>query len=78
MGKVGRGDEMRYMGVCSDGFGRTRVDHEHDGGYAEAKTREKGWGVVRKWGKHTQRLQTTGVQKVRLGLRGRLERSREK
>ena len=48
MGKVGRGDEMRYMGVCSDGFGRTRVDHEHDGGYADAKTRKMGAGGVQK------------------------------
>ena len=28
MGKGGRGDERRYMGVCSDGFGRREVDDE--------------------------------------------------
>ena len=42
------------MGVCSDGFRRTRVDQENDGGYADAKTRKQGWGVVRKWGENTQ------------------------
>ena len=49
MGKVGRWVERRYVGVGSGGFGRTRVDHEDDGGYADAKTRKKGGGVVRKW-----------------------------
>ena len=51
MGKVGRGDERRYMGVCSDGFRRTRVDQENDGGYADAKTRKQGWGGSEKVGK---------------------------
>ena len=54
MKKVGRGDERRYLGVCSDGFGRRWVDRVDDGGYADAKAREKGWGVVRKWGENTQ------------------------
>ena len=54
MKKVGRGGERRYLGVCSDGFGRRWVDHEDDGGYADAKARKKGWGVVRKWGKNAQ------------------------
>ena len=34
MGKVGRGDERRYLGVGLDGFGGRWVDHEDGGGYA--------------------------------------------
>ena len=48
MGKVGRGDERRYMGVGLGGSGRIRVDHQHDGGYTDAKTRKMGGGGVQK------------------------------
>ena len=50
MKKVGRGDERRYLGVCSDGFGRRWVDRVDDGGYADAKARKKGLGGSEKVG----------------------------